>query len=256
MFTLEDVWFRYHGAAEPTLRAVELRFATGVHTAVVGPNGAGKSTLLRVMLGRLNPERGRAWFDGRPAAEWPRRRLARRVAVVGQEALPDFPISVREYVELGRHPYLPAWAPLRERDREVVEGALRRTELDDLSDRDVSHLSAGELQRAKIARALAQEPEVLVLDEPTAHLDLGHEMQVFELIRELIVEKRLTAVSVTHNLNLAGRFATSIVLLAGGRVAAVGSAETVLVPELIQAAFGWPVTVTAVRGGGRQVVPR
>ncbi len=255
MFALDDVWFCYPGQATAVLQGVDIDFAPRVHSAVVGPNGAGKSTLLRLMMGRLDPERGEARFDDRSLAQWSRRELARRVAVVGQETAPDFPITVREFVELGRHPYLPAWAPLRPRDREIAEAALERSELTDLTARDVSRLSAGELQRAKIARALAQEPEVLVLDEPTAHLDLGHEMQVFELLSELIAEDGLTAISVTHNLNLAGRFAGHVVLLADGLVAAAGPGSAVLVPDLIEGAFGWPVRVQE-DDTGRQVIPR
>lgn len=255
MFALRDVWFSYRGAEVPVLRAVDLLFAPGVHTAVVGPNGAGKSTLLRVMMGRLDPSRGEAWFDDRSVTDWSRRDLARRVAVVGQEAAPDFPISVREFVQLGRHPYVRSWAPLGARDREVAEAAMERAALSKLAERDVASLSAGELQRAKIARALAQEPEVFVLDEPTAHLDLGHEMHVFELLRELITEGGLTAISVTHNLNLAGRFSAHLVLLADGEVAAAGPPTEVLVPELIEGAFGWPVRVRE-DDTGRQVIPR
>lgn len=255
MFALRDVWFRYPQRDAPVLQGVDIEFAPGVHSAVVGPNGAGKSTLLRVLMGRLAPERGEARFDDRSLALWSRRDLARRVAVVGQEAAPDFPLTVREFVELGRHPYLPSWAPLRASDRDVAQAAMERAALSELAGRDVSTLSAGELQRAKIARALAQEPQVFVLDEPTAHLDLGHEMQVFELLRELIVEDGLTAISVTHNLNLAGRFAAHLVLLAGGRVAAAGPGSDVLVPGLIEDAFGWPVRVQE-DDTGRQVIPR
>jgi len=255
MFSLSGVWFRYPERDAPVLEAIDIQFEPGVHSAVVGPNGAGKSTLLRVMMGRLAPVRGEARFDGRILAQWSRRDLARRVAVVGQEMAPEFPLTVREFVELGRHPYLPAWAPLRAHDREVAEAAMERAELSDLAARDVSRLSAGELQRAKIARALAQEPRVFVLDEPTAHLDLGHEMQVFELLSELIGEEGLTAISVTHNLNLAGRFAAHVVLLSEGRVAAAGPGGSVLVPELIEPAFGWPVRVQE-DATGRQVIPR
>lgn len=255
MFVLRDVWFSYPDAEAPALRDVNVAFEPGVHSAVVGPNGAGKSTLLRVMMGRLLPGQGEALFEDRVAADWSRREMARRVAVVGQEPAPDFPLTVREFVDLGRHPYLASWAPLTPRDHEVVESAMERASVSELADRDVGSLSAGELQRAKISRALAQEPRVFVLDEPTAHLDLGHEMQVFELLHELIVENGLTAISVTHNLNLAGRFATHLVLLAEGTAAASGPAPDVLTPERIEGAFGWPVRVRADESG-LQVIPR
>lgn len=255
MFVLRGVWFSYPDADSPTLRDVSLAFEPGVHSAIVGPNGAGKSTLLRVMMGRLLPGRGEARFEGRAVADWSRRGLARQVAVVGQEPAPDFPLTVREFVELGRHPYLASWAPLGARDRIVAESAMERAAVSELANRDVASLSAGELQRAKIARALAQEPRVFILDEPTAHLDLGHEMQVFELLRELIAQNGLTAISVMHNLNLAGRFASHLVLLAEGAATASGPASDVLTPGQIERAFGWPVRVRADESG-LQVIPR
>ncbi len=255
MFELVDVWYRYPGAEDAALSEVGLSFEPGLHTAVVGPNGAGKSTLLRVMLGRLHPERGVARFDGRPAASWARRALARRVAVVTQDPLPDLPIRVAAFVELGRNPYLAPWAALRAVDRRVALEAMALTGVEDLRGRDVSQLSAGELQRAKLARALAQEPEVLVLDEPTAHLDLGHELQAFAMVEDMVNKKGLTVVSVTHNLNLAARFAAQLVLLAAGRVIRVGSPHEVLVASVLKDVFGWPVRVAEQADGIPFVVP-
>lgn len=254
VFVAEGAGFTYPGASRPALVDVDLRVAAGLHTVVLGPNGAGKSTLLRLLLGLLSPDRGRVRLWGRDAAGWGRRELARRIGVVAQEPPPDLPITVREAVTMGRHAYLRPWSSPRERDREAVASALRRTGLASLEDRRLSGLSGGELQRVKLARALAQEPRVLVLDEPTAHLDLGHEMRIFEVVAEL-VSGGLTALSVTHNLHLAGRYGEELVLLAGGRVAARGRPAEVYRPDTLEAAFGWPVRVEDLGPLGRQVIP-
>lgn len=239
----------------PAVAEVSLECPARMHTIIVGPNGAGKSTLLRLLLGILEPEHGEALFRGRPSSSWPRRELARCVGVVTQEEPVHFPLAVWEYVEMGRHPYLRAWAGLAREDRQIVWEAIERTGLAELVWRDVSRLSAGEMQRARLARALAQSPRHLVLDEPTAHLDLGHEMEFFELVSDLVREKGLDVISITHNLNLAARYADHLVLLVGGRVEALGRPSDVLVPERLESAFGWPVRVLNLGALGRQVVP-
>lgn len=254
-YELEDVEFAYRRTAVPALQGVSLEVPEASHTAVVGPNGAGKSTLIRLLLGLRRPSRGSVRFRGREPGSWGRRRLARRVGVVAQEAPPELPLTVREFVELGRNPWLRPWQPLRERDRRAIEAALRRTDVAGLADRPLSAVSGGELQRAKLARALAQEPDVLLLDEPTAHLDLGHEVRIFGLVRSLVARQGITALSVTHNLGLAGRFADRIVLLAAGRVVAAGPPGDVLRPEVVGRAFGWPVEVADLGPLGLHVVP-
>lgn len=254
-FELEDVAFRYRGAARPALQGVTLRIRVGAHTTLVGPNGAGKSTLLRLLLGILRPARGKVRFRGREPRAWGRRELARRVGVVSQEPPPELPLTVGEFVGMGRNPWLRPWEGMRARDHDVVARALDRTDLGGLAGRPISAVSGGELQRAKLARALAQEPRVLVLDEPTAHLDLGHEMRIFELVRSLVRDEGMTAVSVTHNLGLASRFADRLGFVREGRLEAEGSPGAVLRAEIVGRAFGWPVEVVDLGELGRQVVP-
>lgn len=253
-----EVWgvdFRYRGAAAAALRGVTLEVPEGAHTVIVGPNGAGKSTLLRVLLGILRPGRGGVRFRGRELTAWSRRELARRVGVVSQEPPPDLPLTVREFVEMGRNPWLRPWEGLRDRDRRAVEGALDRTDLTGLAGRPIFAVSGGELQRAKLARALAQDPGVLLLDEPTAHLDLGHEVRIFELVRSLVRGEGMTAVSVTHNLGLASRFADRLAFLSAGGIQAEGRPESVLKAGIVERAFGWPVEVVDLGPLGLQVVP-
>jgi iron complex transport system ATP-binding protein len=252
---LSGAWLRYAGATEWAMRDVTLEFTPGVHSAVLGPNGAGKSTLLRALAGLLDCDRGEAYIDGRESADWPRRELARRMAFVSSTEEGVFPVRVREYVGLGRNPYLGSFSPPGEEDRAVVTSALERTDMRRFAERYVTNLSAGELQRARVARALAQEPAIMLLDEPTAHLDIGHEYAVFELLSQLVVELSLTIVCVTHNINMASRFASRVVLMRAGAVVADGQPEAVLTPEHLGTAYDWPVHTVRPEGLGCVALP-
>ena len=254
-FRVSGLTVRYPEADAPALRDVDLSFEPGVHTSILGPNGAGKSTLLRALLGLVRPDSGTVSFDGRPTADWSRREMARRVALVSATEDFAFPLTVRELVAMGRYPHLGPWRGPSKQDRDIVEAALRELDLDRLAARPLSSLSAGELQRARLARALAQQADHLLLDEPVAHLDLAHELSTFRRIAELTKRKSLTTITVTHHLNLASRFSDRIVLLAGGRVTASGRPEAVLTGDRLQETFGCPVEVHDLADLGRLVVP-
>ena len=254
-FEIRQAWFRYPGQTEHALREVTLSFPMGTHTAIVGPNGAGKSTLLRLLLGRLRPETGEVTYEGRAVAGWPRKDLAQRVGALLQSDETYVPLTVRDLVDMGRHPYLRPWASLTATDRSIVAEALVSVDLAGFEDRWISRLSGGELQRARLGRALAQRPECLLLDEPTAHLDVGHEVQMFELVSELVIKKHFTVILVTHNVNLAARFSERLILMSGGRVIAEGAPMEVLTESNLADAFRWPIAVRDVPGLGPQVVP-
>lgn len=255
VFELRGVGVRYREGEPEVLRDIDLRVQGGGLTAVLGPNGAGKTTLVRVLTGVRSPTRGDARFLGLPLPEWPRAELAKRLAVVSQEPPPSVPLTVREYVTLGRNPYASPWSSVGASGRELVGRTLARTGLADLDTRPVSDLSGGERQRAKLARALAQEPEVLVLDEPTAHLDIGHGLWVFDAMRELVSDHGLTVVCITHDMNLASRYAARIVLLADGGVVATGPPRDVLQPSALEAAYGCAVDVRDLAELGHVVLP-
>ena len=255
----ESLVFRYPGAPRPAVDGITLDIPGGACTAVLGPNGSGKSTLLRLLLGVLSPHAGGAWFQGRALADWPRAAIAREIGVVPQGEELAFPVGVRELVAMGRYPYLGSWRREGAEDRRAIEEAMRRCDVLHLAERLVSTLSGGELQRARIARALAQEPSVLALDEPTAALDISHEMAIFELLREL-GRSGVTVLLSTHNLNLAARYADRLVLLHGGRVAAQGAPAQVLTRETVERVYGWPVRIVPHPGpgpdaGAPQVLP-
>ncbi len=240
--------YRYPGAVAAVVSGVDLALGSGQLLALVGPNGSGKTTLLRLLVGALPPQQGQARLLGRPVLSVERRERARTVAVVAQREEPAFPLRVREAVMLGRYPYLGPWGAPRRSDREAVERALERTDTLHLASRWVATLSGGEWQRVRLARALAQEPRALVLDEPSANLDVAHEMALFELVAELARTQDLAALVVTHHVNLAARFADQVVVLARGNVVASGPPSAVITPDVLEPVFGWPVEVISWRG--------
>jgi iron complex transport system ATP-binding protein len=248
------VTVRYRRRAAVALNAVSCQVSGSELVAVVGPNGSGKTTLVRALLGLVKVEEGSVEVEGRPVSEWPRRDLARVLGVVGQQEEAVFPLSVEETVMLGRYARLgPIGAP-GPQDRAAVHRALERCDILDLAARSIDSLSGGEWKRVRIARALAQEPRALVLDEPTASLDVRHEMELFELFQQL-VKGGLAGLIITHHLNLAARFAHRIVLLNRGTVVAMGTPAQVLQRDTLSQVFEWPVAVTRWQDGAPQVIP-
>lgn len=246
---------RYPGAAAAALDDISFQVPAGTLFAVLGPNGSGKSTLTRALLGGVPLLAGEALLDGRPLGEWRRRELARAVGAVSQSEPLPFPMTARELVAMGRYAHLGPLQGETARDRDAVDAALERCDVSGLAGRLVQTLSGGELQRVRIARALAQEPRALILDEPTASLDIRHEMAILELLRGS-AECGITVLLVTHHLDLAGRYADRILLLNRGRIAAAGPPEDVLTPSIIESVYRWPVDVRpdGVTGSPR-VVP-
>ncbi len=241
-FEARDVVVRYRRGDAPALNGVSLRVPAGCLYAVLGPNGSGKSTLMRALLGTVPLEAGVTSVDGRALPDWPRAELARAVGAVPQTESTPFPITVREMVSMGRYPHL---GPLRREtaeDRRSVVEALRECDVESLEERDVGALSGGEAQRVRIARALAQAPRALVLDEPTANLDIRHEMEILRLLRRR-ADGGTTVVLITHRLNVAARFADRLLILDGGGVAAEGAVLDVFTRELLERVYRWKLTV-------------
>jgi iron complex transport system ATP-binding protein len=235
-----------YGARE-VVTDVSLRTKPGTVTAIIGPNGAGKSTLMRALNGALEPARGRVLLDGKPLRSFARRVVARRIAVVAQEAELRFPVTVLEFVLGGRYAWsgTGAWGWETERDLEIARAALCETELEDFSARLMNELSGGERQRAVLARALATAAGILLLDEPTANLDLAHQASLLRLVRTRCDTRETAAVIVTHDLNLAAEFADHLLLIKDGRVLAQGQPREVLTPELLEKIFAIRILVDA-----------
>jgi iron complex transport system ATP-binding protein len=226
---------------------ISLRAVPGEITAIIGPNGAGKSTLMRALNGALPVSSGEIRLDEKPLRSFARRAVGRRIAVVAQEAELRFPVMVMEFVLGGRYAWsgMGAWGWETERDVSVAQEVLRETELEEFSTRLMSELSGGERQRAVLARALATEAGILLLDEPTANLDLAHQATLLRLVRARCDHRQASAVIVTHDINLAAEFADRVLLLLNGRMLARGTPQEVLTPELLREVFEIQVLVDA-----------
>jgi iron complex transport system ATP-binding protein len=233
LFQLVNAGVRY-GDAE-ILRSVSLAFSAGEFVAIAGPNGAGKSTLLSLLAGLKAPSSGVCRLGERDAHAWNRRDFARRVAVVEATDVTSFPFTASEVVYMGRMPHQKGMYETPE-DDEAVAHALQRTGMMPFRDREFRTLSSGEKQRVLLASALAQSPEVLLLDEPAAHLDLRHQVELHQLLRELS-QGGLLVVAITHDLNLAAAYASRLILMHKGRIRADGPAAEVLRTSLIEEVF-------------------
>jgi cobalamin transport system ATP-binding protein len=233
------------------LEPLDLQVTQGTWLGIVGPNGAGKSTLLRAIAG-LVPHAGQVLIDGDDVAGVRGRRRAQRIALVPQHPTMPPGTPVRDYVALGRTPHIPLLGREGPGDDAVVDEVLARLELHGLRDRDLSSLSGGERQRAVMGRALAQQAPLLLLDEPTTALDIGHQQQVLELVDELRTERGLTVVAAMHDLTMAAQHADRFLLLDRGEVVSTGPAAEVFEPDVLKRVFG--ATVSVVQDGDDLVV--
>lgn len=243
MIEFRDVTVRYPNAERDALSGVSFAAARGAITAVVGPNGSGKSTLVRALIGRVAVSHGSIHLDGQAVDEIPRPNRAQRIAFVTQREELAFPVLVNEYVALGRFPHLGLWRVADEQDQIAIGQAMQEAGIESLRARRLDALSGGEWQRVRLARALAQGGDALVLDEPTAFLDVGHEMAVFELLHRLARGGRAVLL-VSHQLNLVARFADEMVLLHRGAGAAAGPPSAVMRAEVLEPVYEWPLVVT------------
>ena len=242
MISFANVSARYSADAGKAVDGVSFDAVGAEITAVVGPNGSGKSTLVRALLRRIALLDGTIAVDGIDIHEMSPGAIANAVAILPQREDPVFPLTVEEYVGLGRYPRLGLWRNESSQDVSAVRGAMQRAEVSQFALRKTDQLSGGEWQRVRIARALAQESRAIVLDEPTTFLDISHEMSLFELLDGLAKEG-LAVLVVSHELNLVSRFASKIVLLREGRVIAAGSTRDVMKADILVRVFVWPLHV-------------
>ncbi len=250
---IDDVELRYNGT--PVLAGVSLELRAGELMALVGPNGAGKTTLLRAISGLIVPARGAVYLDREPLASLAPRTIATRLASVEQSIRCPDELRVWEAVALGRLPHLGRFQSLGARDREVLDAALERTECTPLADRRVATLSSGERQRVWLAMALAQEPRVLLLDEPTSHLDIHFQMTILALVRSL-ARDGLTVIASLHDLNLAAEFADRVALVAEHRLVGCGTPAEILTEERLERAYRTAVERVPLASGGFLIRPR
>jgi ABC-type cobalamin/Fe3+-siderophores transport system ATPase subunit len=237
------------------VRGIDLEVAEGECVAVLGPNGAGKSTLLRLLAGILPSNSGEVELRGRALRAWRRREVAREVGLVPQSVSFAFPLTVAEVVQQGRAPHLGPWKPPSPRDHAAVDAAIARVGLSGRRTAAIQHLSGGERQLVLLARTLASEPRLLLLDEPTAALDVRHQLEFAGIVRQLVAEG-VGAVLVAHDWNFALRLAHRLLVLHHGRVAASGWPAEVLRGDLFREVFGVEVEVLQREGGAPTVLPR
>ena len=240
-FRIDNLHAGYNGTE--ILKGVSFDIDSSDFIGVIGPNGSGKTTLLRSMSRALPPISGCVEFDGKNIYSIPAREFARKVAVVPQDTLVAFDFSVLEIVLMGRSPRLGRFAVEGSKDIEIAIKALERTGTAHLRDRQINALSGGERQRIMLARALAQEPEVLLLDEPTSHLDINYQYEIMDLVRSLNRERGLTVLAVLHDLNLASQYCDRLILSGQGKIQASGSPQEVISSDNILRVYGVDVCV-------------
>lgn len=240
----------------PVLADVCLELAQSEMLGIVGPNGAGKSTLIRCINRILNPQRGRILLDENDIKKMDRIGLARKMGYIPQTASQIFPTTVFDAILMGRRPHI-GWRSSEE-DNEKVLDVLELLDIEDLAMRDIKELSGGQQQRVFIARALAQEPEVLLLDEPTSNLDIRHQLEVMEIIKDLVVKEGISAIMAIHDLNLASKYTDRVIIMKEGKIFDAGSPSNVLTPENIRSVYSVEAEVinrVDSNGGRPYIVP-
>ena len=245
LLDVDGIAFGY--AKQPLLYDVHLQVRAGEMLGLLGPNGSGKTTLLRLISGVLRPQQGKVFLEGRDLQQWGRRGAARRIAVVPQELHVPFAFTVEDMVGLGRTPFVNFLGSQTKHDQSIVQEAMQAAGIDTLAPRFFNELSGGERQRVIIAMALAQEPRLLLLDEPTSHLDIKYQVETLELVQRLNRERGVTVIAAMHDLNLAARYFPRLLLFQRGIVADAGPAE-VLEPKLLSRVYGVNVQVGILRG--------
>ena len=230
---VKDLAFSY--ASAPVLAGVSLEVGTKEIVGVLGPNGAGKSTLLKCIDRILQPQQGSILLDGEEISHLSRLELAKKIGYIPQSLSHAFSITVFDAVLMGRRPHI-NWRTSEEDTEKVLE-TLDMLHIEDLAMRDINELSGGQIQQVFIARALVQEPDVLLLDEPTSNLDIRHQLEVMHTVKSIVRKKEISAIMAIHDLNLAARFADKIVLMNGGGILAVGNPAAVITPENIRLVF-------------------
>lgn len=238
MLRLEQIGFRYGTKDDDfELSDINLVVSSGEFVTILGPNGSGKSTLLNLILGDLVPYKGEIFFNDKPYTSYSRKEIAKRISFVPQRYYSVYPFSVYEIVAMGRTPYLNLLGFEKEDDVIKINNALELVGISHLKNKSINSISGGEAQRAFIARAIAQEPELILLDEPNAHLDLEYQLSIFNLLKKLNDEEQLTIVMVSHDLNLAGCYSKRIVLMKSGKIFLDDEKSKVLTQENISNVF-------------------
>ncbi len=238
IYSLRRISFAYSSdSSKLVLKRLDGEFPPGYFYGVLGPNGSGKSTFLELLLGFKEPTEGELLFKGRDLVSYKRKEIAREVAFVPQQYYINFPFLVREVISMGRYPYLKRFSFLSRKDETIIENVLEEMELFHLSSRLITQLSGGEKQRVMIGRALAQNTQVMLLDEPTSSLDIKHSLRVLSILKKRVVNHGRTVICVFHNINEAASFCDYLLFLKKGSIIAFGRVEDVLTEDVLARVF-------------------
>jgi len=243
LFLLENVEFTYPGS-NFSLKEINLKISKGEFITILGPNGSGKTTLLKLLSSAEKPTAGKILLKGRLLIDYSRNNLAKIISIVTQFNNITFPVSVFDFVSLGRSPHLNYLGYQNSRDVKIVNESLEKVELLKIANWPITKISGGEFQRALIARALAQEPEIILLDEATAHLDIKHQIEIFKLLENLNNDDRLTIIFVSHNLNLPEFFSKRFLLISNGKIFKDGSPDVAFTPANLKEIFDVDLLIT------------
>lgn len=238
---VQEISFWYNH--EPVLRDISFDVEQGEFVSLIGPNGAGKTTLLKILNRLLIPQKGNVFIFGRNLNSYTRKEIAQIIGFVPQDNVFMFPYTVMEVVLMGRTPYLKGIGFESKKDVEIALEVMNLTKIEHLADKPITSLSFGERQRVLIARALAQQPKIILLDEPNAHLDISHQIEIFALLKTLATEKNVTIISVSHDLNLIASYSDRVILLSNGQIYSIGKPDVVLTKENIKDVYGVDVIV-------------
>ena len=241
LLELKDIHYHYNESKTNSnfaLENINIKIKKGEFVSIIGPNGSGKSTLLKIFSGLLKPLKGDVYFNEKKLSKFKPKELAKKIGYVPQNTLSVYPFSVYEIVMMGRTPHLNFSGYENEKDKKIVREALEYVGIYDLRNKGINEVSGGEAQRAFIARAIVQEPEIILLDEPNAHLDIHHQISIFDLLKDFNKDKELTIITVSHDLNLTGHYGKRGILLDGGKIIGDNSIDLILTEKNIFNIFG------------------
>lgn len=256
MIELENISFRYNNNSNGnfSLNGISSKIYEGDFITLLGPNGSGKSTLLKILSGFFLPQSGTIKFNSKPYNKIPVKKLSQEIAVVSQKNISIFPFSIYEIVMMGRTPYLNLFGIESSNDIKIVDEALQKMEIHHLKNKGINEVSGGEAQRAFIARALAQKPKYLLLDEPNAHLDVHHQFAIFDLLKELNKSEGITIVAVSHDLNLSLNYSKRTILLNNGKIVAEGEPGDILTERNISSVFKVSSDLVDNKAGSKSII--
>ncbi len=243
MYALEIENLNFGYETKTVLENISFKVKQGEFISIIGPNGSGKSTLLKLLSNIYNPKSGTILIQGKNIKDYKRKELAKKMALVPQNTVTDYEFLVEDIVLMGRYPYIGRFEKEKDEDYHIVDEALKLTNTYNLKKRRINEISGGELQRVIVAKALAQNPDILLLDEPTSHLDINHQMEILRLLKNLNQKKGTTVVLVIHDINLASRYSDRILLLNNGSILGIGQPSEVVNKPNIEKAYNLKVAI-------------